>query len=583
MHNWLKYPLLFAVTCIIGCASGQGIVPRGGDADKTPPKIISISPENGTLNFKEGKVVFIFDKYIQEETFENSLDIAPPSLEQPEFNWSNSGRQVEVILPKLSNDKTYALTVGNGTSDTYGNKLATPVTMRFSTGNKLDSGRIFGKIYSSVQKKILIFCYNISADNNFNPTEKKPDYIANTNSDGSYSLEALPSGKYRIIAINDDFNDKLYSLENDAFGVANRDIEISDSIRINSCDIRVRKELDIKPPEVFSLKSINCNTTEVKLSEPVISSLSTEETGLINNFKLEYSGKTININNAYTPRNNVFSVILEHDKINEGKLKIMCKNLTDTTNNKMPDSLTTAETNGSAECDTIPYSYNLIGSERLNSFSITDTLTLSFNHETEITYDKVNDAWLDVATIFDSTSKKSESLCLKKISPQDYTVTTLTMPSGRGTIKINFKKIFRKYWSKPDKLKNNFLDSVLTLNYSAGTKPMVSVMKGKIKSQANNNARYCVIAKGNGRTYQLKNLQLNNLQLNNQKQIDFEFPAIPQGDYEVMAFQDDNNNGNYDFGSVFPFSYSENFVLFNGVVKVGNSDWTTFNVDLIFK
>lgn len=62
-------------------------MPLGGEDDKTPPKIISISPKSGTVNFKEDKVIIKFDKYIQEETFEKSLVITPPTDNSMEINW----------------------------------------------------------------------------------------------------------------------------------------------------------------------------------------------------------------------------------------------------------------------------------------------------------------------------------------------------------------------------------------------------------------------------------------------------------------------------------------------------------------
>lgn len=134
-------PLLamIAALSLDACASGVGIVPVGGPPDTTAPSIISSTPASGTRNFTGTEVTIGFDEYIQESRIGDFVTITPIPLLTPDFDWSGRELTIEFQQP-LAPNRTYAITFGSGITDLSNNRLAQPVTIRFSTGATIDSG-----------------------------------------------------------------------------------------------------------------------------------------------------------------------------------------------------------------------------------------------------------------------------------------------------------------------------------------------------------------------------------------------------------------------------------------------------------
>ena len=89
--------------------------------------------------------------------------------------------------------------------------------------------------------------------------------------------------------------DRLYSIDNDAFGCASSDVNVVSMVVPTKISlIKLRRELDIKPPELFSTKRIDCSLTELKFSEP-ISEISIN----VNNFELINNNNKIQILNVW--------------------------------------------------------------------------------------------------------------------------------------------------------------------------------------------------------------------------------------------------------------------------------------------
>lgn len=61
----------------------------------------------------------------------------------------------------------------------------------------------------------------------------------------------------------------------------------------------------------------------------------------------------------------------------------------------------------------------------------------------------------------------------------------------------------------------------------------------------------------------------------------FEFSDIPEGSYLLIAFVDENGNGQLDRGSGYPFRASEKFLIYGQEIKI-KGGWTTDNVFLKF-
>lgn len=221
--------------------------PSGGDDDKTPPEIISVYPKPNSINYKDNKLRFKFDEYVDRRSFEESFFISPKPKGGYEFDWS--GKEVEVEFSKaLDKNKTYVVIIGKDLKDVRGgNGLSSPVSFAFSTGSKIDEGNISGMVFSDNNDRVKILAYlktGRSADS-LNPAKIIPDYVLQVSPDGSYDFTNLPDGEYRLFAISDEDRNNLFDKDLDKIAVLSDDFKLmKDSNSVSSVNFLL-KDFDI--------------------------------------------------------------------------------------------------------------------------------------------------------------------------------------------------------------------------------------------------------------------------------------------------------------------------------------------------
>ena len=219
---------IFLCAIFISSCANQ-LPPSGGEDDKTPPKIISISPKPSTTNFKNNVIVFRFDEYVDRRSFEESFFISPKPKGEMSFDWS--GKDVEVEFSKsLDKDKTYLVIIGKDLRDVRGsNTLESPFSFAFSTGNKIDEGSISGQVFADNNERVKILAYLKvgKSENDLNPEKSIPDYILQVNPDGSFELQNLSQGNYRMFAITDEDRDNLFGKGFEKIGILSDDLQLS--------------------------------------------------------------------------------------------------------------------------------------------------------------------------------------------------------------------------------------------------------------------------------------------------------------------------------------------------------------------
>lgn len=221
--------------------------PSGGDDDKTPPEIISVYPKPNSINYKDNKLRFKFDEYVDRRSFEESFFISPKPKGGYEFDWS--GKEVEVEFSKaLDKNKTYVVIIGKDLKDVRGgNGLSSPVSFAFSTGSKIDEGNISGMVFSDNNDRVKILAYlktGRSADS-LNPAKIIPDYVLQVSPDGSYDFTNLPDGEFRLFAVSDEDRNNLFDKDLDKIAVLSDDFDLrKDSNSVSSVNFLL-KDFDI--------------------------------------------------------------------------------------------------------------------------------------------------------------------------------------------------------------------------------------------------------------------------------------------------------------------------------------------------
>jgi uncharacterized protein (DUF2141 family) len=182
--------LLVLVVLTTSCA--MKVAPTGGPTDRTPARVESTAPPTGSRNVTSDHVTFSFDDYV-DRSVRTAFVVQPTTR----FSTSYSGNEVDVNFEEpLQPNTTYTVTLGTEWRDARGNSPAEALTMVFSTGVALDSGRISGTVLASSMKSLMAFLYRTDL--------KQPDYLMPIGTSGAFQVGGLPDGTYRLIVVRDE-------------------------------------------------------------------------------------------------------------------------------------------------------------------------------------------------------------------------------------------------------------------------------------------------------------------------------------------------------------------------------------------
>lgn len=227
---------LFAIfILILFCSCANQLPPSGGEDDRISPKILSIIPKQNSVNFHGRSIKIKFDEYVDRRSFEESFFISPKPKGETSFDWS--GKEVEVEFSKpLDKNRTYVVIIGKEVKDIRGgNPLEESISFAFSTGNKIDQGKISGRVFAENYErvKVLLYIADGKSSDSLNPEKNIPDYIIPVSETGTFELTNLPEGSYRLFAIIDEDRNNLFDKEVDKISILPSDYIISkDNLQI---------------------------------------------------------------------------------------------------------------------------------------------------------------------------------------------------------------------------------------------------------------------------------------------------------------------------------------------------------------
>ncbi len=163
---------------------------------------MSTVPPGGAVNVDRAVVFEIeFSESVKKSDLIANLYVSPQRAGEPEVDWS--GQRVRITWgDSLRDDVTYRVTVGSRLSDIRNNPMAEPYTFAFSTGDKIDSGRVTGRVW---QDMVPAPAYDVLAymltGQPWQPSH--PDYQTQTNDSGRFDLPYLPDAVFRVVAVQD--------------------------------------------------------------------------------------------------------------------------------------------------------------------------------------------------------------------------------------------------------------------------------------------------------------------------------------------------------------------------------------------
>lgn len=196
--------------------------------DTTPPRLVATVPANlATRVDVDIDLKFTFS----EEVYQYADIIAFPDPGFGDIWWSDDGKTLnfDPEFP-LEADQQYTFTIlTGGVQDLFGNAFVGPVSVRFTTGNALESGRIAGTVSGDPES-------DYANDPTGATVLATVDYLyeaagaAAVTDGGPYDIRYLPDGTYLPVALTDSNGDGYFDPNfGDAFGVLGLDLRNGDA------------------------------------------------------------------------------------------------------------------------------------------------------------------------------------------------------------------------------------------------------------------------------------------------------------------------------------------------------------------
>lgn len=210
-----------------GC--GQIGMPTGGPRDSIPPELNSASPALKSTNVTGNKITLTFNEYIEVKDAQTNVLISPMPKKNPSVDYKLKTVTVKLKDSLLPNT-TYSINFGNAIVDVNEGNVLKGFTYVFSTGNKIDSLTLSGKVIIAETGKadstLLALLYRNADDSSVQ--KRKPDYVARLKGDGSFEFVNLPAGNFKIYALKDGDGSFSYNSKKELFAFIDSTITVAE-------------------------------------------------------------------------------------------------------------------------------------------------------------------------------------------------------------------------------------------------------------------------------------------------------------------------------------------------------------------
>ncbi len=192
----LKIGNLLFLLGVYGCAAVSA--PSGGPEDETPPAFVSALPKAGSLHFEGGRITLHFSEYIDEKSLKNAVKISPrlDTPIEPEYG------DDEIILDfptDLLTDQTYVITINRNLKDERGVALAQSIQVAYSTGGVIDEGHISGQIHG--EESYAAHLWKLEQGFEDSVFFQEPLYVSEADDEGNFNFNYLAPGEFVLMGI----------------------------------------------------------------------------------------------------------------------------------------------------------------------------------------------------------------------------------------------------------------------------------------------------------------------------------------------------------------------------------------------
>lgn len=543
----LAVALLFLFIQFYYCAKIEP--PPGGPPDTTPPEIISVTPTKGQLEVPADAEIRIgFSEKISKEEVASQIFIVPPPKTTPRYSWKK--KELIISFPdSLEENRTYLITLKTGLKDLRRNKLAKPFKLAFSTGEYLDSGIISGKVYMDLKPSAGVDIWAFEYDSNFMLFDNSPVYITQTTDSGEYGLEYLADGEYLCFAVKDRAGNRKYDPEEDYLGLPSWTVTI-DSLNpvYNGLDFDLHKR-DTTALKITSVEFTPDLMFSIKLSKSIYTPFVSLQDFEIENLQDQV---TIALSRIYSFADTTDKFLLVPESLPApGNYMVRIEHIFDLQGNGIGEGLDTLGFAVTVQEDVDPP--RLVSSypaENEKAFPSDSDFVYVFSEPIAIDSADTALIWLmdvDSALIYGFECMVDELML--RCRPAE------PLKSGQSyTVFLNLPGIYDLTAGNPAG------DSVLGYRFTVENREEYGAISGRLSG---------------GIDLSVGNFTLFFKNIDNKKERHFYLDenlgfhlSLPAGKYIFYCYDDIDDDGIYNWGTIYPFNGSEPFYVFPDTISV---------------
>jgi len=232
-----------AIIQIGGCANI--VPPSGGPRDSIPPYAVYAKPKDSSTNIAPKEILISFNEYITTNAIQEQLIVSPNIKNNPLVDQRLNMVRIR-LSDSLNANTTYSLQFGNALRDVNEGNIAQNFTYVFSTGDYIDTGKLYGKVRIAetglVDSSLIAVLHPI--DNDSAIFKDKPAYYTRINGQGIFEFNFLPSKDFNIYILPNDYN-KRYDDSTKLFAFLNNTVhptKTNDSIQLYAFEASPKKE-----------------------------------------------------------------------------------------------------------------------------------------------------------------------------------------------------------------------------------------------------------------------------------------------------------------------------------------------------
>lgn len=195
--------VVMAVAIVLAACANIG-APEGGPRDYTPPQVVKMSPEAGTVNFKGKKIEITFDEIVNLKDQQKKVIVSPAPRTQPLIRTVGKKLTIE-FRDTLQDNTTYVIDFSNAIEDNNEGNQLDGYTFAFSTGEQIDTLAVSGIVLRAndlePMQHVIVGLHSNLDDTAF--TSIPLERVSRTNDRGKFTIRNLKPGMYHLFALND--------------------------------------------------------------------------------------------------------------------------------------------------------------------------------------------------------------------------------------------------------------------------------------------------------------------------------------------------------------------------------------------